>query len=45
MDEDKVRAIRRLRAAGIKLTDIGQRFGISGAQVSKITLRQAWKHV
>ena len=45
LTEDDVRTIRRLRKAGQKLTEIGERFGITKAHVSAIAHRRLWAHV
>ena len=45
LDEDAVREIRRLRAEGLKLADIAQRFGVSDATISRIALGHSWSEV
>ena len=43
--EETVLEIRRLVASGMKQADVGRKFGVSKGQVSKIILRQSWKHI
>lgn len=45
LDEDAVREIRRLRAEGLKLTNIAKRFGVSDATISRIALGRSWSEV
>lgn len=43
--DNDVREIRHLAADGMKNTTIAKRFGLGGAQVSRIVTRKRWKHV
>jgi hypothetical protein len=43
--EDDVRAIRKLRELGLKLSDIGDIFGLTDAGVCAIATRRTWSHV
>jgi hypothetical protein len=45
LNPDDVRAIRQRRDAGEELLTIALDFNITRAQVSRIGLRQAWKHI
>lgn len=45
MDEQRVREIRRLRAAGVKTIDLSKRFGISPSCISAIVTRRTWGQV
>jgi len=45
LTEQQVREMRQARAKGELPCEIGKRFGVSGSQVSKITLGKAWCHV
>jgi len=45
LDPESVREIRRLRAAGMAVKQIGNMFGVDHGQVSRICNRKAWKHV
>lgn len=45
LSDADVLAIRRLRAKGKSLREIGERFGIADTTVSGIALKRAWKHV
>lgn len=45
LTEQDVREIRQLRAAGVFIDDITQRFGICQASVSQIANGVSWKHV
>lgn len=42
---DQVREIRRRRAAGELLADLGHEFGINQSTVSQIAHRRSWRHV
>lgn len=46
LDDDKVRAIRATFArGGIVQHELAQQYGVSQAVISKVILRQMWKHV
>lgn len=45
LTEDQVREIRSLGAAGVVLSEIGRRFGISKSAAKHIVRRRRWKHV
>lgn len=45
LTDDKVRYIRRERAKGRKIKEIGDMFGVSDTLVSLIAKRKIWKHV
>lgn len=45
LTDDDVRAIRLARQSGEQTIDIAKRYGVSGSQISKITLGKAWGHV
>jgi hypothetical protein len=45
LTDDDVRQIRELAAGGMLHTTIGERFGVTGANVGYIVKRATWKHV
>jgi len=45
LDDDKVRKIRALAAAGSKQSAIAAQFGVTQASVSLIVRRRTWRHV
>lgn len=45
LTEEQVREIRRLRADGLGVQEIADRFAIRKTNVSAICLRQTWKHI
>jgi hypothetical protein len=42
---DRVREIRALRSSGIHMHEIGRRFGVSHATVSRVLSSKIWSHV
>ena len=45
MHEDDVRFIRTTVEMGVPQKDLAEQYGISSAQISRIVLRQQWKHI
>ncbi len=45
LTDEQVEAIRRLRAAGMRLREISSMFDMSISRISQITTRKAWTHV
>lgn len=45
LTEEQVVAIRTARAAGERLSALSARYGVSGAQISRIVHRACWTHV
>lgn len=45
LDDCRVKALRAEYAAGVLQHRLGEKYGISQAQVSAIVLRRVWKHV
>ena len=45
LTQDQVLEIRRLRSEGARAKDLGPMFGVTRQAISKICLRQRWKHV
>lgn len=45
LDDDKVREIKKLLAAGCKNVDIARQFSVSGAVISEIKHGKLWAHV
>lgn len=45
LHEDSVKEIRRLRADGASVAELGVRFGITKGAVSAICTRRLWRHV
>lgn len=45
LDEDAVREIRRLYAAGHRQVDLAKQFGTPQPNISKIVRREAWTHL
>jgi len=46
LDDVKVRSIRELYAqGGYSQTEVAELFGVNQTQVSRVILRQAWKHI
>lgn len=45
LDENKVREIRALRAAGVVGSRLAERFGVSVGLIHNITARRVWKHI
>lgn len=45
LDEQKVREIRRMYAAGVRIKDIADAFGISGANAHVVATKKGWTHV
>ena len=45
LTEEQVREIKRLLAVGEKQDPLALRFGVSQAQISKIAIGEAWKHI
>lgn len=43
LSEEDAEEVRRLRAAGLKLAEIAERFGVSDSTVSRIALGHSWK--
>lgn len=42
---DKVREIRRLRAAGMPRRDVANAFGVAEATIKNVTMQRSWFHV
>jgi DNA-binding transcriptional regulator YiaG len=45
LTEEKVRAIRRLRARGVKRAVVAKAMGVSLSTISGVTTRTWWKHI
>lgn len=45
LSEDSVRAIRAMRATGMRLTDIAAKFDVTPASIAKVALRRTWAHI
>lgn len=45
LTEAKVRRIRKLYDSGMRATEGGKKFGISGTLFTNIGKRKAWRHV
>lgn len=45
LTSDNIRQIRSLRAEGVGLAELSDRFGVSTQNISMIARRLAWKHV
>lgn len=45
VDENAVKRIRKMCAAGVKQKDVGKMFGLTQGVVSKIVRRVCWRHV
>jgi hypothetical protein len=45
LNDDVVREIRGMRANGAKLRELAERFGVSTAKISQISLMKSWRHV
>lgn len=45
LDDEKVRTVRQLLAAGDSTTNIGKRFGVDSASIRDIRSGYSWKHV
>lgn len=45
LDEGQVAAIRKLHAGGLSQSELGRRYGVSGAMVGYIVKRRFWRHV
>lgn len=45
LDEAKIEEIRRLRAEGILLRKIGDKFGVHKSTVQNACIRKTWKHI
>jgi hypothetical protein len=45
LTEPEVREIRAQRAAGALLSTLSRRFGVAEATISRIALRQSWRHI
>lgn len=45
LDDDSVRAIRSLRASGVRIREIAERFECSKSTVMNVILNRSWRHV
>jgi hypothetical protein len=45
LNEDDVRAIRRMRADGMTLEGIGGLFGVSYRTIWQVVARRTWRHI
>lgn len=45
LDEDKVREIRALAAAGVFHRELGKRFGVTRDTIREVVSRRSWGHV
>lgn len=45
LNDDKVRAIRKMYADGVKITDIAKEFAIGRSTVYNVVEKRTWKHI